>query len=159
MIEVPSPEPVVIKGSTVQGEGLSVPIGMSSRREIVGIDFDADSHLLIVGATNKGKTVCARNVVYQLLRQHSDEEMQLIVSCFKAKNWEAFKPFAQIITDTSETVSMLSAARDLMYARAKSGIESPRVFIVLDDCLNLFAVDGVNAVSYTHLTLPTSDLV
>lgn len=153
LIEVPSPTPVVIQGKTLRGEGLSVPIGMSSRREIVGVDFDADSHLLIVGATNKGKTVCARNVVYQLLRQHAPDELQLIVSCFKAKNWAAFAPFSKIITDMDQTVAMLEWARSLMYERATTGIESPRIFIVLDDCLNLFAKPGVNEIMSELLPL------
>lgn len=153
MIEVPSPSPVVIRGATLAGGGLSVPIGMSSRRAIVGVDFEIDSHLLIVGATNGGKTVAAKNIVYQLLRQNTDEEIQVIVSCFKRKNWEPFAPFAQIITDMDETIQMLRCARELMYLRAKTGSETPRYFIILDDCLNLFALDGVNEIMSELLPL------
>lgn len=153
LIEAPSPTPVVIRGQTLQGEGLAVPVGMSSKRSIVGVDFENDSHLLIVGATNKGKTVMSRNLVYQLIRQHTPDQVQFIVSCFKRKNWAAFSPFAKIITDMDETVAMLQWARALMYARAKQGVEEPRLFIVLDDCLNLFAVDGVNEIMSELLPL------
>ena len=153
LVEAPSPDPVTIEGTTIMGEGLSVPVGMSSRRQIVGVDFESDSHLLIVGASNKGKTVCARNVVYQLLRQHSSDEIQVVVSCFKRKNWEAFKSFATVISDMEETIEMLKSARELMYLRAKTGVETPRYFIVLDDCLNLFALDGVNEIMSELLPL------
>lgn len=153
LIEVPSPVPVVIPGNKLQGEGLAVPVGMSSRRSIVGVDFETDSHLLIVGATNKGKTVMSRNIVYQLITQHDPSQIQFIVSCFKRKNWKAFTPFARIITDMGETLAMLDWARTLMYQRAKNEVEEPRIFIVLDDCLNLFAIDGVNEIMSELLPL------
>lgn len=153
LVEVPSPSPVVIRGATLQGNGLSVPVGMSSKRAIVGVDFEIDSHLLIVGATNGGKTVAAKNIIYQLLRQNDHEQIQVIVSCFKRANWAPFEPFANIITDMNETVEMLGAARELMYLRAKTGIETPRFFIVLDDCLNLFAIDGVGEIMSELLPL------
>lgn len=153
LVEVPSPSPVVIRGTALQGGILGVPVGMSSRRSIVGVDFEIDSHLLIVGASNKGKTVAARNVIFQLLRQNQPSDIQIVVSCFKRKNWEEFEPFASIITDVAQTVDMLAAARDLMYERAKTGVETPRIFIVLDDCLNLFAVDGVSEIMSELLPL------
>lgn len=154
LVEVPSPAPVVIPGKNiVGGKGLGVPVGMSSLTKIAEVDFETDSHLLIVGATNKGKTVMSRNIVYQLLRQHTHDQVQFIVSCFKRKNWSAFSPFARIITDKAETLEMLNWARSLMYQRAMQGVEDPRIFIVLDDCLNLFAVDGVNEIMSELLPL------
>lgn len=153
LVEVPSPVPVVIQARQLQGDGLIIPVGMSSRRAIVGVDFEADSHLLIVGATNKGKTVSSRNIAYQLLRQHEPDQIQMIVSCFKRKNWEAFSPFARIITSPAETLEMLMQLRSLMYKRAECGIESPRIFVFLDDCLNLFAYPGVDDVMSELLPL------
>lgn len=147
MVEVPSPVPVVIEGSTLQGEGLAVPVGMSSRREIVGVDFEQDSHLLIVGATNKGKTVASRNIVYQLIRQHAPDQAQFIVSAFKRKNWKSFSPFAHIITDKAETLDMLHRVHELMQWRGRNEVETPRLFVVLDDCLDLFAYEGINEIA------------
>lgn len=146
MVEVPSPVPVVIEGSTLQGEGLAVPVGMSSKRQIVGVDFEQDSHLLIVGATNKGKTVASRNIVYQLIRQHTPDQAQFIVSAFKRKNWKSFSPFARVINDKAETLDMLLQVHELMQWRGKNEVETPRLFVILDDCLDLFAYDGVNEV-------------
>lgn len=147
MVEVPSPTPVVIEGWTLQGDGLAVPVGMSSRREIVGVDFENDSHLLIVGATNKGKTVASRNIVYQLIRQHTPDQAQFIVSAFKRKNWKSFSPFAHIITDKAETLDMLYRVHELMQWRGRNEVETPRLFVVLDDCLDLFAYEGVNEIA------------
>lgn len=147
LVEVPSPIPVVIEGKTLQGEGLAVPVGMSSKRQIVGVDFNDDSHLLIVGATNKGKTVASRNIVYQLIRQHTPDQAQFIVSAFKRSNWKSFAPFAQIITDKAETLEMLHRVHDLMQWRGRNEVETPRLFVVLDDCLDLFAYEGINEIA------------
>jgi len=147
MVEVPSPVPAVIEGRTLQGEGLAVPVGMSSKGQIVGVDFEQDSHLLIVGATNKGKTVASRNIVYQLIRQHTPDQAQFIVSAFKRKNWKSFSPFAHIITDKAETLDMLHQVHDLMQWRGGNEVETPRLFVVLDDSLDLFAYEGVNEIA------------
>ena len=60
MVELPSPQPIIIDGTRYAGEGLAIPLGMTGRRGIVGVDFVRNPHLLFVGPTGRGKTTAAR---------------------------------------------------------------------------------------------------
>ena len=60
LVETPSPVPVVVDGTTLKGQGYAVPLGMTSRQAVTGVDFLANPHLLLVVPTNRGKTTPAR---------------------------------------------------------------------------------------------------
>jgi hypothetical protein len=69
-VETPSPSPVQIAGNSLRGAALAVPLGMTARRTIAGVDFSTNPHLLLVGPTNAGKTTAARALAY-----HCDSTM------------------------------------------------------------------------------------
>src|SRR5262245_22825237 len=54
MVETPSPIPMVIEGVRLRGQGFAVPLGMTSRQSVAGVDFIVNPHLLLVGPTNRG---------------------------------------------------------------------------------------------------------
>lgn len=140
-VEIPSIEASTVHTQLLQGDGLRVPVGLSSRRAVLGIDFDHDSHLIAAGLTNAGKSCAVRNILYHLLKQNDD--LQLVVSCRKLKDWRCLKSVATIITDNAETLAMLNALIDVMNERCKKEIEQPTIFVVLDDLLNLLETPGV----------------
>lgn len=78
-VEVPSPTPVVVPGTTLHGQGLAVPLGMTARQTITGIDFVANPHVLLVGPTDRGKTTAARLLAYHLAQQNSPRQARFIV--------------------------------------------------------------------------------
>ncbi len=142
-VEVPSPTPVVVQGTTLRGQGLAVPLGMTARQTIAGIDFANNPHLLLVGPTNRGKTTAARLLAYHLAQQNSPRQARFIVSTFKPKEWLAFGHLAHtlaVITDPTEAEAMLAWLVDLMHQRTASGQETPHLFVFLDDLLNLLGV-------------------
>jgi DNA polymerase III delta prime subunit len=143
-VEVPSPVPVTIYGRTLRGRGLAVPMGMTSRRAIAGVDFEKQPHLLLVAPTGKGKTVAARNVAYHLAKQNPARHVRFIVAAFKAKDWHAFAnlhhTFAVIQPD--EVVAMLDWVHGIMLKRTKTGTDTPHLFVFLDDLLNLISATG-----------------
>lgn len=142
-VEVPSPTPVVVQGTTLRGQGLAVPVGMTARQTIAGIDFAVNPHLLLVGPTNRGKTTAARLLAYHLAQQNSPRQARFLVFTFKPKDWQAFGQLAHtlaVITDPWEAEQMLAWLVDLMHQRTGSGQETPHLFIFLDDLLNLLGV-------------------
>lgn len=144
-VEVPSPKPVIVDGTTLQGEDLAVPVGLSARRGIVGIDFINSPHVLLVGPTNRGKTTAARGIAYHLIKQNDAGAVQFIVSTFKPRDWRGFdqlRSVLAVITDPAESLAMIAWLRSEMYRRVKNEIDTPHLFIMLDDLLNLLMIDG-----------------
>lgn len=139
-VEAPSPEPVIVPGSALAGEGLAVPVGLTPLRAVAGLDFDRDSHLLLVAPTNGGKTTAARAVAYHLARQHTPKQARFIISTFKPADWQALGRVAHcggMITDVDETGQMIDWTVQQMYQRTAAMRTTPRLFIFLDDLLNL----------------------
>ena len=139
-VEVPSPVPVIIYGRTLQGEQLAVPIGMTARRTVAGIDFDESPHVLLVGPTNAGKTTAARCIAYHLAKQNRHYACRFIVATFKPKDWKAFANLAHtfgLIVTPQETAQAITWLKAVMYNRTANEIDSPQVFFFLDDLLNL----------------------
>jgi DNA polymerase III delta prime subunit len=144
-VEVPSPAPVIVDGTKLRGEGLAVPIGMSSRRAVVGIDFAQSPHLLLVGPTGQGKTTGARGIAYHLLKQDDAGAVRFIVSTFKPRDWKAFatlRATLAVLTDPVESMAMVAWLRDEMYKRTKAEVDTPHLFVFLDDLLNLLTFAG-----------------
>ena len=145
-VEVPSPTPTVVEGTKLQGHELAVPLGMTARQTIAGIDFVTNPHLLLVGPTNRGKTTAARLLAYHLARQNRPSQVCFIVSTFKPKDWQVFAGLAHtmaIITAPDEAAAMLAWLMDIMYQRTNSGHDTPHLVVFLDDLLNLLGVVDV----------------
>jgi len=147
LIETPSPVAVPVDGVRLKGQGLAVPLGMTSRQSITGIDFAVNPHLLLVGPTNRGKTTAARLIAYQLARQNPAHRVRMIVSTFKPRDWHAFAGLSHtfaVVTDPKESARMVRYLVEVMHRRTQSGQDTPRLFVFLDDLLNLLAVAEVD---------------
>lgn len=147
LIETPSPMPASVDGRRLRGRAFAVPLGMTSRQTVSGVDLVANPHLLLVGPTNRGKTTAARLLAYHLAKQNSPQQARFIVSTFKPKDWRAFTDLAHtvaVITDPHESAQMITWLVDLMHRRTQSGQESPHLFVFLDDLLNLLGVAAVD---------------
>lgn len=145
-VEVPSPTPIVVKGTTLHGQALAVPLGMTARQTIAGIDFAINPHVLLVGPTNRGKTTAARLLAYHLAKQNTPRQARFIVSTFKPKDWQAFGHLAHtlaVIPDPWEAEQMIAWLVDLMHQRTASSQDTPHLFVFLDDLLNLLGVVDV----------------
>ncbi len=147
LVETPSPSPSIVDGTKLKGQGYAVPIGMTSRQSIAGIDFLAYPHLLLVGPTNRGKTTAARLIAYHLARQNPLRTTRFIVSSFKPKDWRAFAALAHsfaVISDPQESAQMIRYLVRVMQERTRQDIDSPHLFVFLDDLLNLLGVADVD---------------
>lgn len=147
LVEVPSPAPVLVDGTRLRGEGYAVPVGMTSRQSVAGVDFLVNPHLLLVGPTNRGKTTAARGIAWHLARQTPHHRTRFIVSTFKPKDWRAFAGLAHtfaVVTDPQESARMIAYLVDVMRERTRNDIDTPRLFVFLDDLLNLLGVADVD---------------
>jgi len=139
-VEAPSPSPVIVPGPSLAGEGLAVPLGLTPLRAVAGLDFERDSHLLLVAPTNGGKTTVARAVAYHLARQHTPQQARFIIATFKPFDWQALARTAHsggMITDVDEAAVMVGWLVGRMYQRTAAMRTTHRLFVILDDLLNL----------------------
>jgi len=140
LVELPSPEPVIIDGTRYTGDGLAVPVGLTGRRAIIGVDFDSDPHLALVGPTKRGKTVAQRGIAFHLARQNRPSQVRFIFSTFKDWEWEAYGKLPHtmaVINEPSETETMIHWLVSTMRERLHQRIQLPHLFLFLDDLLNL----------------------
>lgn len=148
LVETPSPTSVVVDGTRLQGQGYAVPLGMTSRQTVAGVDFMTNPHLLLVGPTNRGKTTAARLLAYHLASQNPPRTTRFIVSTFKPKDWRAFAALAHsfaVITDPQESACMIAYLVRVMHERTRNDVDSPHLFVFLDDLLNLLGVAAVDS--------------
>lgn len=139
-VEVPSPKPTPVGGSGLHGQHLAVPLGVTARCAVAGIDFEETPHMMLVGPTNAGKTTAARGIAYHLARQNPPRHARFIVTTFKPKDWLPFTALANtcaVITTPEETEQCIAWARRTMMERARNGQDTPHLFLFLDDLLNL----------------------
>lgn len=148
LVETPSPAPVTVDGKKLHGEGFAVPLGMTSRQTVAGVDLIANPHLLLVGPTNRGKTTAARLIAYHLAQQNRPQAARFIVSTFKPRDWLAFAALTHtlaVISDPQESAQMIDWLIRLMHRRTQRGQESPHLFVFLDDLLNLLGIAPVDS--------------
>ena len=138
---------MVVEGARLKGQGFAVPLGMTSRQTMTGVDLMASPHLLLVAPTNRGKTTAARLIAYHLARQNPPRHARFIVSTFKPRDWQAFGNLAHtfaVISEPKESERMIHHLTQVMMKRTKAGETEPHLFVFLDDLLNLLGVTSVD---------------
>lgn len=140
-VEIPSPQPIPVQAVNLRGDGLAVPVGMTTSRAVRGIDFanPPTAHLVIVAGTGMGKTTAARSILYGLARQNTPEAVRLAVCTFKPRDWNAFERLPhtlELAVEPKQIVRILRWAKAEVYRRSRQGISSPHYVIVLDDMYN-----------------------
>lgn len=143
LVQVPSPVAAVVNGTRLRGRGLAVPVGVTTLRSVRGVDFEAEPHMLLVAPTRKGKTTAVRCILYHLAKQNRPEAVRFIVTTFKPQDWDGFDALAHtdaLIVDPQESAAMLRWLLAEVYRRSRERVTAPRLFMVLDDLLNLISV-------------------
>lgn len=138
--EIPSPWPVTVAGPQLRGLKLAVPIGLTPRKTIAGVDFATAPHLLAVGPTARGKSTAMRGIAFHLARQNPAGRVALLALTFKPADWLAIGNLVNgwaVVSDPSEAARALAWLRDKMTARAKAGQSWPAIFAFVDDLANL----------------------
>lgn len=146
-VEVPSPVAAPVPGWQLEGEGLAVPLGLTSRHTLAGVDLAENPHLLLVGPTGRGKTMAARALAYHLARQNAPQRLRMVAVTFKPEDWRAFGRLSHslaTVTDPQEAEALLHWLTRLMHRRTGAGQQLPRLVLFLDDLLNLLALVDVS---------------
>lgn len=147
-VELPNPQPQTVYASQLKGSrGVNVPVGISSARETVYIDFanPTTPHLALPGPTGSGKTQTERTIAYHLARQNMPEDVKFIVFAQKREDWEVFRNLphlAAIITDPGEIVLAMKWLQEFTRLRSENASMSrkPRLFLFIDDTIALLNV-------------------
>jgi len=144
IVEIPSPWPQTVDGTTLRGRGLAVPLGLTSRQAVIGVDLNTHAHLLAVGPTECGKTTALRGVAYHLAAQNRPADLALIAIAFDPGDWQACGRLAHcwdVITEPADAVAALRWLRETMTARTQRSQRRPALGVFVDDLANLLGLD------------------
>lgn len=92
-VETPREEGQVVTCWEYEPEGaLGVPLGMDGRGRILNMRFGREDvpHLLLIGPTQAGKTTCAYNIAFQLVRStlHDPDALRMLAVVSDPSGWE-----------------------------------------------------------------------
>jgi hypothetical protein len=130
----------------LHGQGLAIPLGITARQTIAGVDFIDSPHLLLIGPTNAGKTTAARSIAYHLAKQNSLRLVRFIFFTFKPKDWRMMSRLTYtmaVVVDPTEAQQMITWIKTLMLQRNQDEVDTPHIFLFLDDLLNLLSCTSV----------------
>jgi FtsK/SpoIIIE family len=127
-----------------------IPIGVS-RSEFVKHDFDAIPHMIVAGATRKGKSAFLKLLVASLIARHPDDVRFTILDLKGGLAFAKFKDVRQVkcvAKNVHESLEALRAIRDEMNRRLEhfldAGIEDVRAagekerhFVIVDEAAQI----------------------
>lgn len=147
----PMPEWLPFSDSMLsQCQGWEIPIGVS-RGGFVKHDFDAIPHMVVAGATRKGKSAFLKLLVTSLIARHPDDVRFTILDLKGGLAFVKFKDVRQVeyvAKNVHESLEALRAIRDEMNRRLEhfldAGIEDVRAagvkerhFVVVDEAAQI----------------------
>ncbi|AXM88449.1 cell division protein FtsK [Anoxybacillus ayderensis G10] len=149
--EQPMPEWLPFSDSMLsQCHGWEIPVGVS-RSGFVKHDFDTIPHMVVAGATRKGKSAFLKLLVTSLIARHPDDVRFTILDLKGGLAFAKFKDARQVVTvakNAWEALEALRAVRDEMNRRLEhflgAGIEDvksagvkERHFIIVDEAAQI----------------------
>lgn len=103
---------------------LSIALGKDVSGNYIAEDLGKMPHLMIAGATGKGKSVCINSIVTSLLYQNSPKELKFIMVDPKRVELSLYNKIphllADVITDSSKVVTVLKWAVGEMERRFRA---------------------------------------
>jgi hypothetical protein len=154
-----------VKGETTLG-GFDIPIGWTPAGEITNLRLgatDSEHHALLAGKTGSGKSNLLHVLIHTLCEKYPPEEVDLFLLDYKESTEfniyaDAPLPHARLVATESDPeygVTVLrhlvgelekrarifksSSARDFAEYRKASGVQLPRVLLVIDEFQVLFS--------------------
>lgn len=143
LVEVPSPAPRTPAARTLAqaSRGMGVAVGLDQWRRPAGVNLRHHPTLLFVGPSRKGKTQAMKSTLFALAQNTPAHLLQFAIFSAKRADWTAFdhlRACMGVVSDFGEAAQALEwAAGTLLQQRAKQGITTPAVVLVLDDLINL----------------------
>ena len=120
-------------------------LGKDIAGKVVITDLAKMPHLLIAGQTGSGKSVCINTIITSILYHSLPEDVKLILIDPKVVELSIYNGIphlrTEVVTEPKKAAGILNWAVTEMETRYRSFAEKN--------------VRDINAVSYTHLTLPT----
>lgn len=148
LIEIPKPKPywklVTIEGMVKsrmirRGPVATVGLGLQDEPRRINFDEGAMAHLFITGQTRSGKTNLQRLIGWNLARNMTPDQSQIIVfdvakSGYKWRDFSGVSNLAHpVIDNVSEAEAVLTWLVEQIKTRSESGKTTPKIFIVIDE--------------------------
>lgn len=136
-ITLPNPSPGLLPVRRLRGQGLAVPLGLTRRNDLVGVDFTEphSAHLLLVGPTGGGKSNAGRAIVYHLARQNNPDQVRLFVVGGDPGDWRGVTdlPHCWTFVHHRHAPQPIDWLRDQVERREATNVRAPHIFAILDD--------------------------
>lgn len=146
LVQIPSPVRISIRGETLQGRGLLVPLGICEDEPapgladmVVGHDFGVYPHLAVIGPTGQGKTTAMQALVFHLVRQNPGLRLVMVDPKGELRSLAGLAGVWGVV-GTEEAQAAVDWVRRLMLARMGQAQRRPSLILMVDDLYNLLRV-------------------
>lgn len=124
-----------------QTNGEKFVIGLDSKGQMVGLDFDETPHLLIAGTTGSGKSILLHNIIVNLLGVKRDRKLELLIIDPKGSEFREYRGCKGInfIDTTNEAIAWLKSCEVAMDKRYKldNPLSDHDIFVIIDELADL----------------------
>ncbi len=122
-----------------------IAIGWNEQEEIKAIDFQHNSHFLIVGTTGGGKSISLNEIISSIIMNYSAEEVKIVTIDTSMVELSTFNGIPHYIKDTiispNEIADELEELQKEMKRRQKEDNQQ-ELFIIIDDFYDICSYDS-----------------
>lgn len=120
-------------------------IGWNEKEEIKTIEFQKNSHFLIVGTTGGGKSICLNEIISSIIMNYSADELKIVTIDTSMVELSTFNGIPHYIKDTiispNEIAEELEELQTEVKHRQKEDNQT-ELFIIIDDFYDICSYDS-----------------
>ncbi len=122
-----------------------IPIGWDEKQEVKSIDFNKNNHLLIIGTTGGGKSICLNEIITSIIMNHSAEDIKMVTMDTSMVELSSFNGIPHYIKDTiispNEVMDELRELEKEIRRRTKDS-QMTNLFVIIDDLYDICSYDS-----------------
>lgn len=122
-----------------------IPLGWNEKENIKTFNFDENSHLLIIGTTGGGKSICLNEIISSIILNYNSEEIKIVTIDTSMVELSSFNGIPHYIKDTIISPnSIIEEIEELQkeIKRRKKGEDNPEIMVLIDDFYDICSYDS-----------------
>lgn len=122
-----------------------IPLGWNEKKEIKTFNLDENNHLLIIGTTGGGKSICLNEIISSIILTYNSEEIKIVTIDTSMVELSSFNGIPHYIKDTIISPnSVIEEIEELQkeIKRRKKEEDNPEIMVLIDDLYDICSYDS-----------------